>query len=251
MTRKFFVGGNWKCNGSRASNAALVKDLNGAALPLNAEIVVAPPSIYLDSVAQILRPEIAVAAQNCYTEAKGAFTGEISAEMVRDAGFHWVILGHSERRDIFGETDEVIGKKVGHALDAGLSVIACLGEHLSERESGQTFDVVFRQIKSLADNIKDWSRVVIAYEPVWAIGTGKTATPVQAQEVQSELRQWIAKNVSSEIAQSLRIIYGGSVNAQNCFELAALSDVDGFLVGGASLKGPDFLTIISSASQKS
>jgi len=251
MGRKFFVGGNWKCNGSRASIATLLNDLNTGKVPSSVEVVVAPPSIYLEQVSKNVRPDFGVSAQNCYFESKGAFTGEISSEMIKDSGLNWVILGHSERRDIFGENDEIIGKKISHSLEVGLSVIACLGEHLSERDAGKTFEVVFRQIQAIATNVKDWSRVVIAYEPVWAIGTGKVATPAQAQEVHAELRRWLSTNVSVQVAANTRILYGGSVSAQNCVELAKLSDVDGFLVGGASLKGADFLTIINSGSEKS
>eukprot|EP01102_Stenamoeba_stenopodia_P011609 TRINITY_DN3586_c0_g1_i1.p1 TRINITY_DN3586_c0_g1~~TRINITY_DN3586_c0_g1_i1.p1 ORF type:complete len:252 (+),score=84.27 TRINITY_DN3586_c0_g1_i1:84-839(+) len=246
-SRKFFVGGNWKCNGSKSLIDTLVPQLNDAAFAADkVEVVIAPPALYLSAVAAKVKPEIKVAAQNAYSEASGAFTGEISAEQIKDIGLEWVILGHSERRDIFGESDALIGKKVGHALAAGIKVIACIGEHLNEREAGQTNEVVFRQIKAIADNIKDWNNVVVAYEPVWAIGTGKTATPEQAQEVHIALREWLSSNISPDVAASTRIIYGGSVNAGNCVELAKKPDVDGFLVGGASLKGPDFVTIIKS-----
>ncbi|MCL4127901.1 UNVERIFIED_CONTAM: hypothetical protein GTU68_000208 [Idotea baltica] len=188
--------------------------------------------------------EIGVAAQNCYKVGKGAFTGEIAPSMIQDLGCEWVILGHSERRNVFGESDELISEKVGFALESGLKVIPCIGEKLDEREGGRTQEVVFRQMKALLPNIKDWSRVVIAYEPVWAIGTGMTASPAQAQEVHAQLRQWLRDNVSAEVADSTRIIYGGSVSAANCNELASTGDIDGFLVGGASLK-PDFIKIIN------
>lgn len=163
---------------------------------------------------------------------------------MKDVGATWVIIGHSERRQIFGETDELIAQKTVHALEQGLKVIACIGETLQEREAGQTETVVFRQTKALADAIKDWSNVVVAYEPVWAIGTGKTATPEQAQEVHGALRKWIADNVSADVASALRIQYGGSVTATNCKELASQPDIDGFLVGGASLK-PEFVQIVN------
>lgn len=174
----------------------------------------------------------------------GAFTGELSPAMLKDVGATWVILGHSERRQIFGETDELIAQKVVHALEAGLKVIACIGETLQEREAGQTEAVVFRQTKALADAIKDWSNVVLAYEPVWAIGTGKTATPQQAQEVHAALRKWLTDNVSADVSAALRIQYGGSVTAGNAKELASQADIDGFLVGGASLK-PEFVQIVN------
>lgn len=173
-----------------------------------------------------------------------------SAEQLKDCGISWVILGHSERRDIFKESDELIGKKISHSLQVGLNVIACVGEHLEEREAGKTEEVVFRQLKAIADNVNDWSKVVIAYEPIWAIGTGKTATPQIAQEVHQAIRNWLKTHVSSELASSTRILYGGSVKASNSDELAEQPDVDGFLVGGSSLIGPEFIKIISSANKK-
>ncbi|KAF6023991.1 TPI1 [Bugula neritina] len=164
--------------------------------------------------------------------------------MIKDIGLNWVIIGHSERRHVFGESNELIGEKVAHALSEGLSVIACIGEQLSEREAGNTNQVVFEQTEAISKHIKDWSRVVLAYEPVWAIGTGKVATPDQAQEVHSDLRKWLSDNLSVDVALSTRIIYGGSVNAANCKDLAKQPDIDGFLVGGASLK-PEFSEIIN------
>merc|ERR1712168_641565 len=152
----------------------------------------------------------------------------------------------SERRNVFGESDELIGQKVAHALDSGLKLIPCIGEKLEEREADKTEEVVFRQMKHIAENVKDWNRVVLAYEPVWAIGTGKTASPAQAQEVHAQLRGWLKDNVSADVAASTRIIYGGSVTAGTAAELASQPDIDGFLVGGASLK-PDFVTIINAS----
>ncbi|XP_028391189.1 triosephosphate isomerase-like [Dendronephthya gigantea] len=247
-SRRFFVGGNWKMNGDTASIGKIVDFLNeGVNDSTTTEVVVAPPALYLTQVIKDLTKDVAVSAQNCYKVAKGAFTGEISSEMIKNVGGKWVILGHSERRHIFGEKDELIGEKVGHALSADIGVIACVGELLSERENGTTAEVVYRQIKAIAANISDWCRVVIAYEPVWAIGTGKTASPDQAQEVHALIRKWLNDNVSNDVANSVRIIYGGSVNAKNCRELATKPDVDGFLVGGASLK-PEFIEIINSKS---
>uniref|UniRef100_A0A9L0RNZ0 Triosephosphate isomerase n=1 Tax=Equus caballus TaxID=9796 RepID=A0A9L0RNZ0_HORSE len=208
------------------------------------EVVCAAPTAYIDFARQKLDHKIAVAAQNCYKVANGAFTGEISPGMIKDCGATWVVLGHSERRHVFGESDELIGQKVAHALAEGLGVIACIGEKLDEREAGITEKVVFEQTKVIADNVKDWNKVVLAYEPVWAIGTGKTATPQQAQEVHEKLRGWLKSNVSDAVAQSTRIIYGGSVTGATCKELASQPDVDGFLVGGASLK-PEFVDIIN------
>ncbi|XP_071111793.1 triosephosphate isomerase-like [Haliotis cracherodii] len=242
--RKFVVGGNWKMNGDKASIDGIIAFLNAGPLDENAEVIVAPPTPYLDYVRSKVNANVAVAAQNCYKVGKGAFTGEISPSMIKDVGATWVILGHSERRHVFGESDELIGEKVKFALSEGVNVIACIGEKLEEREAGKTNEVVFRQTKAIADNVSDWKRVVLAYEPVWAIGTGKTATPDQAQEVHDSLRKWVSENVSPEVAQNVRIQYGGSVNAANCKELGAKPDVDGFLVGGASLK-PDFVTIVN------
>ncbi|KAI7687119.1 Triosephosphate isomerase [Sarcoptes scabiei] len=244
MGRKFFVGGNWKMNGSKSFNDQLIGVLAAGPLDSNTDVVVGVPSIYLSEVRQKLPNTIGVAAQNCYKCSKGAFTGEISPAMIKDVGAQWVILGHSERRNVFGESDQLIGEKIEHALGEGLNVIACIGELLSERESGKTTEVVFRQTKVISEHVKDWSKVVLAYEPVWAIGTGKTATPQQAQEVHDQLRKWIAENISPQIAESIRIIYGGSVTAANAKELASQADVDGFLVGGASLK-PEFIQIVN------
>lgn len=245
--RKFFVGGNWKMNGSKASVDELVKMLNEKGRNPKTEVVVSPPAIYLAHVREKLHKDIGVAAQNCYKVEKGAFTGEISPAMIKDVGCHWVILGHSERRHVLMESDAFIGEKVAHALASGLSLIPCIGEKLEEREANKTEEVCFRQMKAIADNIKnvaDWSRVVIAYEPVWAIGTGKVATPAQAQEAHKSVRGWIEKHVSADVAKHVRILYGGSVTAENCAELARQPDVDGFLVGGASLK-PEFINIIN------
>lgn len=244
MTRKFFVGGNWKMNGDKKSLGELIKTMNGATVDPNVEVVCGAPSIYLDFARSNLNAKFGVAAQNCYKVPKGAFTGEISPAMIKDCGVHWVILGHSERRHVFGENDELIGQKTAHALENGLGVIACIGEKLDEREGGITEKVVFAQTKVIADNVKDWSKVVLAYEPVWAIGTGKTASPQQAQEVHEKLRHWLKDNVSEAVANSVRIIYGGSVTGATCKELAGQKDVDGFLVGGAALK-PEFIEIIN------
>ncbi|XP_025786710.1 triosephosphate isomerase [Puma concolor] len=178
-SRKFFVGGNWKMNGRKKNLGELITTLNAAKVPADTEVVCAPPTAYIDFARQKLDPKIAVAAQNCYKVTNGAFTGEISPGMIKDCGATWVVLGHSERRHVFGESDELIGQKVAHALAEGLGVIACIGEKLDEREAGITEKVVFEQTKVIADNVKDWSKVVLAYEPVWAIGTGKTATPQQ------------------------------------------------------------------------
>ncbi|CAO3610394.1 unnamed protein product [Mucor fragilis] len=245
MVRNFFIGGNWKMNGSVKQAKELVEMLNGFEVPANTEVVVAPPALYVDRVNQGLKKEIKVAAQNTYIKASGAYTGEISPQMLKDMGVDWVVLGHSERREYFKESDELVGEKTAFALDAGVSVIACIGEKLEEREANITNDVVARQMKAIAASVKDWTNVVVAYEPVWAIGTGKVATPEQAQDVHAFLRQWLAENVSQKAADETRILYGGSVNGGNCKTLAGKPDIDGFLVGGASLK-PEFGEIILS-----
>jgi triosephosphate isomerase len=249
-TGKFFVGGNWKCNGTKDSISKLVTDLNSAKLESDVDVVVSPPYIYIDQVKNSLSDRIEIAAQNSWVGKGGAYTGEISVEQLKDIGCKWVILGHSERRHVIGENNEFIGKKAAYALSQNLAIIACIGELLEERESGKTFDVCFEQLKAFADNVPSWDDVVIAYEPVWAIGTGKVASPQQAQEVHLAVRDWISKNVSAEVASKTRIIYGGSVNGGNCAELAKQEDIDGFLVGGASLKGPEFATIINSVTSK-
>jgi len=232
----------------------------------NVDVVVAPPFLHLSKVLSEVNPRFEVGAQNAWVEpdlydpehhydsSTGAFTGEVSAEMLEDMAVPWVILGHSERRTLMGETNEIVGKKVAHARYHGLSVIACVGETLEEREAGTTLDIIFKQLQAIADEIDDlehssWgAQVVIAYEPVWAIGTGKVATPLQAQEVHAAIRKWLNDNVSAEVAASTRIQYGGSVNAQNCTDLAKYGDIDGFLVGGASLNAADFVEICNSGS---
>lgn len=237
-------------NGSKKDIDGIIEFLKEC-LNDEVEVVVAPPAIYLDYTKskideKIGAGKIGVSAQNCYKVEKGAFTGENSANMIKDMGCGWVILGHSERRHIFGETDKLIGEKVKYALSVGLKVIACIGEKLDERNAGKTEEVVYRQMQAIVDHVTsdDWKNIVIAYEPVWAIGTGVTATPDQAQEVHGQLRAWFKQK---GVPESVRIQYGGSVTAGNCRELAAKPDVDGFLVGGASLK-PDFVQIVNARS---
>uniref|UniRef100_A0A183C1W7 Triosephosphate isomerase n=1 Tax=Globodera pallida TaxID=36090 RepID=A0A183C1W7_GLOPA len=247
-SRKFFVGGNWKMNGTFTSINELIGLLNQSGGNSGVDIVVAPPGPYLQYVKQKLEHGIQVAAQNCYKVAKGAFTGEISPEMIKDVGATHVIIGHSERRHVFGEKDALIAEKASHALSAGLGVIYCIGEKLEEREAEKTKEVNFTQLEALLSvNNLDWTKIVIAYEPVWAIGTGKTASPEQAQEVHGWIRGFLGEKISQEVAQKTRIIYGGSVTSENCNDLAAKPDIDGFLVGGASLK-PDFVKIINAKS---
>ncbi|KAG8693449.1 triosephosphate isomerase [Ceratobasidium sp. 395] len=244
MARTFFVGGNFKMNGTVESTKKIIEGLNAAKLDPTTEVVIAPPALYLLSAKALANPNIQIAAQNSYTASSGAYTGEIAPTQLVDAGIPWVILGHSERRTLFGDTDTLVADKTKAALAAGLSVILCVGETLEEREAGKTQEVVDRQLAAVTQKVSDWSKIVIAYEPVWAIGTGKVATCQQAQDVHKDTRAWVAKNISKETAEAIRIIYGGSVNAGNCKESAAQPDVDGFLVGGASLK-PEFVDIVN------
>jgi len=218
--------------------------MNTAKIDEAVEVVVAPPALYILPLRDVLRKGISVAAQNAYKNKEGAFTGEISAYQLAQEQIPWVILGHSERRSIFKESDEEIAEKTVEALAQGLSVILCVGETLEEREADKTDSVVQRQLKAVVDKKVEWNKIVIAYEPVWAIGTGKVATPEQAQEVHKNTRKWLADTVSQDVADATRIIYGGSVNAKNAATLANEPDLDGFLVGGASLK-PEFIDCIN------
>jgi len=244
--RKFFVGGNFKMNGNLESLTAIADRLNSSELDANVEVVIAPPACYLASLSSQLaqKENVNVSAENVHQAAKGAFTGEISCSMALDCGARYAILGHSERRHVFGEDNKQIGEKTKATLAAGLVAIACIGEKGEDRKSGNTMVVCVEQLTAFKDNVDDWSKVVIAYEPVWAIGTGEVATPEIAQETHLNIRSWLSENVSPEVAASVRIIYGGSVNGANCKDLASQPDIDGFLVGGASLK-PDFVDIIN------
>ncbi|CAI0411973.1 unnamed protein product [Linum tenue] len=187
MARKFFVGGNWKCNGTTEEVKKIVSTLNGGDVPSPdvVEVVVSPPFVFLPLVKTTLRPDFHVAAQNCWVKNGGAYTGEVSAEMLVNLDIPWVILGHSERRSLLKESNDFVGDKVAYALAKGLKVIACVGETLEQREAGSTMEVVAAQTKAIAERVTDWTNVVLAYEPVWAIGTGKVASPAQAQEVSS------------------------------------------------------------------
>ncbi|KAF2453631.1 Triosephosphate isomerase [Lineolata rhizophorae] len=245
MGRKFFVGGNFKMNGTISSIKGIIDNLNNAKLDPETEVVIAPPSAYLLLAREHLRQGIEVAAQNVFDKPNGAFTGEISVEQLKDLGITWTLVGHSERRVLLQEEDSFVASKTKAAVDGGLGVILCCGESLEQREAGKTIDVVTSQLKAVADKVSDWSKIVIAYEPIWAIGTGKVATTEQAQEVHAEIREWLKKEVSPEAADNTRILYGGSVSDKNCVDLTKQPDIDGFLVGGASLK-PAFIDIINS-----
>ncbi len=245
------IAGNWKMNLNRASAVALAQGVARAAKGIEGvDLAVCPPSCYLDAVGRaIAGSSIALGAQNMYYEPEGAFTGEISPPMLCDLGCRYVILGHSERRHILGETDTLINKKVHAALAAGLVPIVCLGELLAEREAGQTFAVIRRQFDGSLAGLADaqMAGVVIAYEPVWAIGTGRVATPQQAEEVHAALRKLIEERYNRSIAQSVRIQYGGSVKAENAAELLRQPNIDGALVGGASLKVESMMGIAAGA----
>lgn len=249
--RQPLVAGNWKMNGSKASVKALLDGIKQGIGDVNkAEVVVCAPYIYLPAVAaQLADTAIAWGAQNMSTEPSGAFTGEISASMLMDFDCRYVIVGHSERRSLYGENDEVVAKKVAVARAAGLRPILCVGETLDEREQGITEQVVARQLDAVIalEGVAALGASVIAYEPVWAIGTGKTATPEQAQEVHAFIRGHIAKAGDADAAAKVRILYGGSMNAANAATLLAQADIDGGLIGGASLKADDFLTICRAA----
>eukprot|EP00567_Pseudictyota_dubia_P004420 CAMPEP_0197435826 /NCGR_PEP_ID=MMETSP1175-20131217/3328_1 /TAXON_ID=1003142 /ORGANISM="Triceratium dubium, Strain CCMP147" /LENGTH=286 /DNA_ID=CAMNT_0042964945 /DNA_START=64 /DNA_END=924 /DNA_ORIENTATION=- len=249
--RTYLIGGNWKCNGTVASCKELIKVFNEAGpIPKKAEVAICAPYIHIGICLSGLRDDIAVGAQNCgVNEKEGAYTGEICASQLVDAGVTWVVIGHSERREGFGmagEDSELVAKKVKVALDAGLKVMFAIGEKKEEREAGVTLDVCSKQLEPAAKLLseEDWANVAIAYEPVWAIGTGLTATPEMAQETHAGIRKWVADNVSEAVAKAVRIQYGGSMKGANAKELLAQPDIDGGLIGGASLKA-DFFNVIN------
>ncbi|MFN6161283.1 MAG: triose-phosphate isomerase [Planctomycetota bacterium] len=249
--RKIFIAGNWKMNLLRTTSHELLARLKDSLAGFHqVDIAVCPPSIYLSDAAQVLAgSNLGLGAQNVYSQPEGAYTGEISCAMLLDIGCRYVILGHSERRAIFGETDGMVNEKLKAALAAGLTPIVCIGETLQERESGRTLDVVSSQCRgSLAGlSQEQMGRTVLAYEPVWAIGTGKTATPAQAEEVHSEIRQLLASLFSPGVAEKVIIQYGGSVKPDGVSEILAKPNIDGALVGGASLKAESFTAIIEQA----
>lgn len=248
--RRPIVAGNWKMHGTRAENARLIEALT-VQLPSEpaAQCVVCPPFVYVQDVGRLLRDSpIELGAQSVCAEAQGAYTGEVSASMLKDVGCTYVIVGHSERRALFGEDDVRVARKFAAAQSKGLIPILCVGEQLAEREAGQTNSVVARQLDAVLElsGAGSLANAVIAYEPVWAIGTGKVATPDQAQEVHAFIRGRIAAR-DAKIAGEVRILYGGSVKAGNAAELFAMPDVDGGLIGGASLKAEEFLAILAAA----
>lgn len=245
--KKKLIAGNWKMNGSLTANQALLQELlAGLANPV-CDVAVCAPAVYLAQLQSLLKDTpVAIGVQDVSAHGSGAYTGEISATMLRDLGVGFAIVGHSERRQYHGETDAVVAAKAQQALAAGITPIVCVGETLQERESGRTEEVVKRQLAAVIhENGHCISEIVVAYEPVWAIGTGKTASPEQAQQVHAVLRAQL--KAASASADRIRILYGGSMNAANAASLLAQADIDGGLIGGASLKAADFLTIIAAA----
>ncbi len=246
--RKPFIAGNWKMNTNSATAVALAAGVVNELQDVDTvDVALCPPYVYLQSVAAALSASnVALGAQDVYFEGNGAFTGEISCEMLKDCSCTYVILGHSERRHVLGESDELINRKLKAAIAGGLMPIFCVGELLEQRDAGKTMDVVEQQIRKGLDGLCDEriQAVTIAYEPVWAIGTGRTATPDQAQEVHAMIRQLVATICDPSVAEAMRIQYGGSAKPSNTAELMAQPDVDGLLVGGASLKAEDFSKMI-------
>jgi triosephosphate isomerase len=244
--RKPFICGNWKMNLPPKAAAAFARELAGKIGKVKVQVAVAPTFVALQGVKSALAgSSIELYAQNCHWSEQGAFTGEVAPGMLEQVGCHGVIIGHSERRQFFGETDATVHDRTKAALSAGLSPIVCVGETLAEREASRTLEVVGRQIKALAG--LDLAKCVIAYEPVWAIGTGKVATSAQAQEVHAAIRGWLGDLAGKPAADTIRIQYGGSVKGDNAAELLAQPDIDGALVGGASLKADEFAKIVAAA----
>jgi triosephosphate isomerase len=249
MARQKVVAGNWKMNGSSESINQLVVGLSAAMENIPVEVVVAPSFPYLAQVDNLLeKSAIKMAAQNVSEQESGAFTGEVSISMLQDFAVDYVLVGHSERRSIYGETDQLVAQKVEKLLAAGIVPVLCIGESLEQREKEITLDVVFSQINAVLElvGVAAFEQIVVAYEPVWAIGTGLSASAEQAQEVHKAVREHIAKS-DEVVSEKVRIIYGGSVKASSSSDLFAMPDIDGALVGGASLKVEEFIGIVKSA----
>jgi triosephosphate isomerase (TIM) len=252
MMRTPLIAGNWKMNTLRAEASTLTQAIAATTSEVKGvDVLLCPPFVLLDTVrAAIGGSPVKLGGQHVYSEPSGAYTGEISAKMLTDAGCEFVIIGHSERRQFFGETDASVRHKVKAALSEGLTPIVCVGETLEEREDGSTPKVIERQISVALERFKpeEVQKMVIAYEPVWAIGTGKTATPETAQEVHSFIRSWLKSSVDKQVSNEVRLLYGGSMKASNANELLGQPDIDGGLIGGASLKADEFSAIIQAAS---
>ena len=249
--RKKIVAGNWKMNTTKPDGVELAKQVAelSAEGPAEIGLIVAPPFTHLCAVNKALAgSRVELSAQNCADHVSGAYTGEVSVDMLKAVGCKWTILGHSERRQYYGETDEKLVEKTRLALGAGLGVILCVGENLEEREAGKHFDVCTTQIKNVLYNFsaEDMKNVIVAYEPVWAIGTGKTATAEQAEEIHAHIRKVLAEKFGQQVADDVTILYGGSCKPSNAAELFAQSDIDGGLIGGAALKAADFIQIAKS-----
>jgi triosephosphate isomerase len=253
VKRTLFVVGNWKMNTTLQSAQSLAGDVvKGLGNLSGVEVGVCPPAPYLLPVAEKLRGSpVVLGGQNASSEKPGAFTGEVAIEMLLDVGCQWVILGHSDRRQFFGDTDAVINKKVIASIDRGLKVIFCIGELLEDRQSGRTESVLEKQLSQGLQSVTaaQMDRLVIAYEPVWAIGTGVTASPEQAEETHAFIRKWLTQHFGQSVADAMRIQYGGSVKGDNARELLAKPNIDGALVGGASLKADQFLAIVKAAGE--
>lgn len=246
--RKKIVAGNWKMNTTVPEGIELAKQVvaRAAETPANVGLIVAAPFTHLAAVADAIKgSKVELAAQNCADHTSGAYTGEVSVAMLKSVGCNWTILGHSERRQYYGETDEKLVVKTQLALAEGLGVILCVGENLDEREAGRHFEVVTSQIKNVLFNFtaEDMKKIVVAYEPVWAIGTGKTATAEQAEEIHACIRKVLAEKFGAQVAEDTTILYGGSCKPSNAKELFAQKDIDGGLIGGAALKADDFIGI--------
>lgn len=249
--RKAVIAGNWKMNKTPVEAAELINEMKPLVENADCDVIICVPYVDLQTALYCTEgTNIKVGAENCHWEEKGAFTGEISPQMLTSMGVEYVVIGHSERRQYFGETDDTVSKRVDAALGAGLKVILCVGETLEQREKNITFETVSTQTKIALQNVTEeqLKDVIIAYEPVWAIGTGKTATAEQANEVNNYIRGLIAELYSTDAANAFVVQYGGSMNAGNAAELLAMEDIDGGLIGGASLKAPDFATIVKAAS---
>ncbi|KAG7361481.1 triosephosphate isomerase [Nitzschia inconspicua] len=253
--RRYLIGGNWKCNGLYDENVERINVFNGAgAIPSNVDVVLCVPYIHIPMALSLLRDDIEVGAQDCGNNTgDGAFTGQVGAHQLKDIGCTWVIIGHSERREGFGmagEPEQLCAEKCKIALEKGLKVMFAIGEKKEEREAGTTMEVCAKQLEPLAAilNEEDWANVAIAYEPVWAIGTGLTATPEMAQDTHADIRNWVKEHVSEAVANAVRIQYGGSMKGANAVDLLKQPDIDGGLIGGASLQ-EDFFNVIRGVPQ--
>jgi len=244
------IAGNWKMNNNIAATKSLINELAPLVADANCEVVICPPFVNLPTAVEACKgTNIGIGAQNCHFEKSGAFTGEIAAVMLTDVGIGYTLTGHSERRTYFGDTDETVGKRTKTAVEANLNTILCVGETLEQREQGITNEICALQTKIALGDISadEMTKIIIAYEPVWAIGTGKTATAEQAEEVCAFIREVVCEIYDENVANSVRILYGGSMNAANAAELLSKPNIDGGLIGGASLKAADFAAIVAAA----